>query len=223
MFQKACDLIYPCLCNVGGFSPPDNGRMFGMGCLIGTNLAITAKHVDDAGIRECGHAAVCTSAGLWASRTIFESEERDIALLKMENRVGDGKEGKALPNSFPGLGGVRFTYGLSVGYFGHLHRKDRFGKNTLHTCFAAASLSFLTRDVLRWALSAGFAEEGFSGSPVFSREGLLVGVLTEIMRIAQPGEVKMPQLVTVPLISPFKREIVLEISKLTGATLKESH
>jgi hypothetical protein len=221
MFQKACSLIFPCVCNVGGCSSSGKAKLFGMGCLLGGEYAITAWHVVKRGMEGGRQAAVAANAGLWKCRVIYKSSDQDIALLQMEHKVAPGIDGADIPKDFPPLGGSRLTFGLSVGYFGRLHRDDPLGKPTSHTFFASGSLSFMKHDPLRWALSAGFAEEGFSGSPVFATEGHLVGVLTELMPLAEPTPGRIAQLVSVPMMSPINGEVVKEISKAAGVDVQQ--
>ena len=202
-FEDACEMLFPCLCTVGGASTDVVGHRYGQGCFVGRDYVLTAAHVADAPAREHEQLTVMHYAGAWSCDVVLCNPVADIAVLRLGDQRASNRAGRSLPNSFPKLLGERMRYGKAVGYFSRLHREDQPG-GTSHTYFAAGHLSFMVHEPsFRWGLSAGFAEEGFSGSPVFSTAGKVLGVVTSLFRVAQPSFERVPQLVSVPLVSPL--------------------
>lgn len=185
MFQRACEIVEPCVCAVGS-----GRKLFGMGCLIANNLVLTARHVIQ---NNTGGPMAMIGIDGYDAELVYESEQRDVAALRLTTPIEPISE--PFPEVRPRVSFAQPSRGVSVGYFGELHRRE-----TMHRCFMTACLSFHMRSG-GWALSGGFVESGFSGGPVFTSDGALCGVIIQMQQFM--SRAKVPQLHTLPVVMAF--------------------
>lgn len=175
MFSAACAIYRPLSCRVGGGADIEQGRLFGSGCLVSPNHVLTARHVVNKLPRDLNWPVVLKFDGLFRCTVVWESTEHDLALVETGSllesiQVPAPTEYPRWPNSVP-------DYGVSVGYIATPHLND----STSATYFAQAAISMLLRGRpgLRYMLSDGIVQSGFSGCPVFSPNSELQGVIVE--------------------------------------------
>jgi Trypsin-like peptidase domain len=161
MFQRACEIIEPCVCSVGS-----RRKVFGTGCLIDNNLVLTAGRV-----QRChkGKQVVTVGADAYGAELVFQSRMFDVAVLRLLSPVEPISA--PLPPDRPAVSVAPPHRGVSVGFYGELRRGE-----SLLRCFVPTSFSFMMTDAV-WALAGGVAEQGFSGGPVFTADGSLCGVI----------------------------------------------
>ena len=214
MFQHACQLYWPCLCTVGGGDSPVEAKLYAKGCMISSTLATTAHHVVDTMARRYSWPVVVKHDGLHRCEIAQSWPEADIAVLRTVERLEAAE--LSPPSTYPSEYGPTPTFGMSVGYFGTLVRRDGAGGDASATYFADASVCGLVRssgEVARWMLSRGFAEGGFSGSPVFRPDGAFTGIVIQSQCWVSETPEGAPYPVVVPVMSPL-HPIAADLQKL---------
>src|SRR5262249_33477864 len=100
----------------------------------------------------------------------------DIAVLQTEDLVE--RVQFSAPTKYPVLPAAMPRQGSSVGYLGRLKLEDSI---TTYFAQVAVSMRIVGRNAsgCRFMLSEGIIQSGFSGTAVFSPDGVLHGVLVE--------------------------------------------
>jgi hypothetical protein len=93
--------------------------------------------------------------------------------------------------------------GNSVGYLAWLKLPDGRGTNYFGSAFVSAMKRPTGGMGVRWMLSEGLIQSGFSGSAVFTPEGSILGVITDAFRfpvsVGLPGDVMHTRILMSPL------------------------
>jgi len=181
MFSNACDLFLPLFGGVGSITagqPP--GPLVAVACRISKSFVLTAQHV----IAECANSGSLTSfigrSGLLTCVPAWEDIESDIAILRVRHEVPLPRQPTI--TQFPVLPTAPTGIGSSVGYLSILRRIDQSGDAFPTAYFGQASVSTIEtreRNNLRFMLSDGIMQSGFSGSPVFTSDGTIQGVIVQ--------------------------------------------
>jgi hypothetical protein len=189
LFSDACRLYWSLKCHVG---PAQTAR--GLGCALTPRHVLTAKHVfgDDP------RPTVASSLGIWSCRVLREWPDADLAVLEQREllRPADMSEPKRYPevsSKMPGLG-------QSLGYLAELHAPKAC------TYFAQGHVAFFQKgeaDELLFGLAGGLIQRGFSGGPVFTPAGQLVGVIVQSFQFV--ADLEHRAVVSLPLFSPLAR------------------
>lgn len=178
MFQKACSVIEPCLVQVGGATPDGGANLHGTGCLLSALHVLTACHVVQEAKAKYGTIAISKYDGLFKAEVMASSSKADIAVLQTTDKLQDASLPK--PTAWPDFQeDFKPRRGMSLGYLSFLRKNDPGGIPRTCVFFSGGHVAYLARDKQdnpRWTLDHGFSESGFSGSPVFTPDGTIVGV-----------------------------------------------
>lgn len=222
MFADACTLIDPFVADIG-WSPaakPDGFNFAGFGCHISPTEVITALHVLTE-LRENGlDPIIWSDFGAFELGQVREFAASDIAVITVGKTVqpAESNPEKSLP--FPVVSTEELRRGMAVGRFSRLIVKEAPASDpeNARVAFFEGFLSFKMRELLRWALSGGLAQNRFSGSPVFRPDGRLAGILVAGLEFNADTEKEHPHLM--PFISPLL-PIAKDISKIVPGFLTE--
>jgi S1-C subfamily serine protease len=176
MFDGACALYTPCLCQIFGVLPNDQIAVIGSGCLLGPDRLITARHVVEDTQSAGGSLRVWKTDGSFEAKVIWNDMSSDLAILRTTKCLQPS--GQAQPTTYPQIASVLLAQGMLLGYMATLRRTGGAVKNNRY--FASGFVSFLnhhTDKAVRYVLASGFIEGGFSGGPVFLPDNSLIGVL----------------------------------------------
>jgi S1-C subfamily serine protease len=216
MFSNACRFYWDLVCNVGGGSPTIEGKLHGKGCLLSPNYAITALHTVTKMLQQYKWPLIMKSDGVFKCDVVLQSSELDIALLKTTEKIKDIKRDQ--PLSYPTIASSNPSLGLSVGFIGVVTLEGET-KNERHTTFSQASTSYFFLEEqskgLRYALTGGFIQQGFSGGPVFAANSELIGLLVMAQRFALDMEHPLASIYNIPVMSPLaplKKDIDMILS-----------
>ena len=217
MYIDACRLYGGLNCQVGGGSPTTKGKLHGMGCLISPCHVLTALHTLTQTEILYEWPVVFKHDGLYRCEITLESKEYDVTMLQTTEKLDDADF--APPEGYPSILPSKPFLGLSVGYIAalHLHKPD--GEDTRHTCFSQAFVSMLLREGgegERYALSGGIMQPGFSGGPVFTAEGKLVGIVVKSIQFAADAKHPTLSVYTLPVMTslyPLKDRIEQHLVK----------
>ena len=210
MFQDATRIYWALKSHVG------SGRESrGLGCLLSSRHVLTAHHVY-AGV---GEPTALAPGGVWRCRAIAEWPDLDLGVLQTVDLLKPSDV--LVPTVFPAFDGNMPGLGQSLGFLAWLtsgrHRVTYFGQG--HVAFFEPR----ERKALRFALAGAAVQRGFSGGPVYTPAGQLVGILVECFQFA--ANLEHPALVSMPMFSPVApvadelRKIISEQSG--GGRLKE--
>jgi S1-C subfamily serine protease len=199
MFEDACKLYWNILCSVG-----DSARVYGQGCMLTPNHAITALHVIKNQATQNQRPTIMKHDGLFKCEVLLQSDQFDIAVLLAKEKIKSCELDQ--PIGYPTIASSTPFLGATIGYIGRLHVNAKEGERT-HTVFSQAVISYLfndkKKDGMRCALSGGIIQGGFSGGPVFNQKSELVGLI--VMSQQFPIEMGHPEyaLYTLPIMSPL--------------------
>ena len=217
MFQKACQIFWDVNCQVGGGKNQKQG-LHGMGCEVSPLHILTARHVWEETSAQYDYPIVMKHDGIFRSEVAFESADHDLLLLKCKKKISDCNFQK--PQSYPKIFGKSLSLGVSVGYITALHLPQPSGDTSRHTCFSSTSVSFDFKDAKTQTrlivLGGGIMQKGFSGGPVFTVDGSLVGIIVQSLQFATDCGHFSATSYTLPVMSPlfpFKSKIESLISK----------
>jgi len=176
MFDGACALYTPCLCQIYGVLPNDQIAVIGSGCLLGPDRLITARHVVVDTQTAGASLRVSKVDGSFEATVNWNDTKSDIAVLRTTKCLQPISQ--PLPTSYPQIANVLPAQGMLLGYMATLRRTG--GAIKYNKYFASGFVSFLNYHAdraIRYVLASGFIEGGFSGGPVFLPDNSLIGVL----------------------------------------------
>src|ERR1700720_2010423 len=106
MFTSSAAQFFDCTCSVGGgrYGKPTVGRVHGMGCLLDKSHVLTAAHCWTGVQDKYEWPAVATLDGLFRCDVAFYSEESDILLLRLLERVRKSPASLEQPERYAQLG-----------------------------------------------------------------------------------------------------------------------
>ena len=96
--------------------------------------------------------------------------------------------------------------GTSLGYIGWLKLLDESGQSKGRTYFGQGHVAFFEKGLrgqTLFAVDGSAVEEGFSGGPAFTPDGILCGVLVEALQYAPKLGERGRQVNALPLVSPI--------------------
>lgn len=202
MFTNACKLFWNLTCNVGGGSRRQSGQVHGLGCAISDRHVLTAQHV----YSQHGYEwlIVIYAEGVWRCRIVKEWRNHDIALIEKEKLIKEAPLDH--PNAFPELYTSMPSWGQSLGYLAWLTTRKPQGKDHSVTYFGQGHVAFFElegEEAPLFALAGGTVQKGFSGGPVFTSKGHLVGIIVRSFQFVADLNHPVPQIVSMPLVSPI--------------------
>jgi hypothetical protein len=224
MYSKACSIYDYLVCRIGFNSKQDDNFDFkGLGCLLDNKYIITAAHVINS-LNKSNLSAVCKYDGIYRFDVIYYSSEYDISILKTVEKIyaldttKKVSEPIAIYKNIPSVG-------LSVGYMGHFIYNEVFNEKTSTICFSQAYISFrdctsYSKTSLFLGLSGGITQQGFSGGPVFTINGELVGVMSKLAPYIFDYDNPLKPLNSIPIITslyPVYSEIDNLINSIEAA------
>jgi Trypsin-like peptidase domain len=213
MFTSSAAHFFDCTCSVGGgrYGKPAVGRMHGMGCLLDKSHVLTAAHCWTGVQDEYEWPAVATLDGLYRCDVAFYSEESDILLLRLLERVLKSPTSLEQPERYAQLGDDQIFLGSQVGFISRLTLHKTFDETSTRSHFSAAFVSMLVpgknATQVRFALSGTVMQKGFSGSPVFLPSGSIVGILVESLSFRANVDDENAPIYVLPVISPVRSVI----------------
>jgi hypothetical protein len=172
MFEDACKLYEPLLCNVGTGDGKQSFLSRGMGCLVLNRFVLTCEHV----LPDDGAVIVQTTCALFRADVIARGEGADCVVLQLTENTRTFNS--HWPHLFPDIRRERLSIGMLLGY---LTKRQDDGLNAQLAHFQAG---FVSQPVVspgarpQVALSMGSVQPGMSGSPVFDAAASLVGLLS---------------------------------------------
>ena len=204
MFKKACSFYWHLICQIGGGSKSDNRKLHGSGCLLSSEIALSALHILEETSSLYNYPVIFKNDGLYKAKIILELPESDLVLLRCIEQIKSFNLGTAV--NFPDLDFPNPTIGTSVGYIAGLHLKDENYIDSRYSFFSQAFISALMKnkkDGISMMLSQGIVQKGFSGSPVFTNDCKLIGILTNTLQFTFNEGHPMPIIYTLPVMSPL--------------------
>ncbi len=201
MFCRAAPRYWILHCHVGGTSDASAGRLFGLGCRVGSRLVLTAAHVYE----KHDTPTVLLSDGLWLCSVAKEWSSLDIGLLRAE-RLLERRSEPNEPTVFPQLSAKVPLLGTSLGYIGWLSLLEPNGDARGRTYFGQGHVAFFERGrrgQTLLAVDGSAVERGFSGGPAFTQDGELCAVLVQALQYAPNLGDTARQLNSLPLVSPI--------------------
>ncbi|MDX6289986.1 MAG: Trypsin-like peptidase domain [Blastocatellia bacterium] len=201
MFLESAKLHFSTQAHVGGSSANKNAIMYGKGCWLSKTHLLTACHIWRQVRQEYDWLVAIRYDGLYKCAIVFESAEADLLLLKIDKKLADAD--LSIPQQYPPLSSRKSFLGQTVGYIASL--KIPANENSGHTYFSMASVSMLMdggQGVLRFALTGGLIQKGFSGGPVFEQNGDVVGILIQSLQFPLDPKDPRSSIAIVPIMSP---------------------
>ncbi len=215
MFSIVAPKYWSLYCHVGGTSDSEPGKIHGLGCRVGRRLVLTAAHV----YGQYDSPTVLLTDGLWKCSVLKAWPDLDVALLSAD--VAIKKKAKAEePTEFPALATRIPTMGTSLGYIGWLKLMDESGQRKGRTYFGQGHVAFFDeglRGQTLIAVDGSAVEQGFSGGPAFTSDGVLCGVLVQALQYAPELSHPLRQVNALPLVSP-----IAPVSRELLALLREA-
>lgn len=204
MFKKACNFYWNLVCQIGGGSKVHKGKLHGSGCLLSSEIALSALHIINETSHLYDYPVILKNDGVYKAKVILEIQQNDVVLLQCVEKIKSADIGTI--SRYPDLNFPNPFIGTSVGYLAGLHLKDDSYKDSRHTFFSQAFVSALMKnenDGISMMLSQGIVQKGFSGSPVFTNECELIGILTNTIQFTFKEGHPMPIIYTLPVMSPL--------------------
>ena len=186
MFRAACETIEPCLCRYYGVLPNGSIAVMGSGCLLAGDIVLTARHLLIDTYSAGGQPKISKRDGAFECELVWENASSDLAILRTTTCVSQGSQ--PLPANFPPLADFLPAQGMLVGYMGYFRRDG--GAVTNFRYFSGEFVSFVNHHdqlTMRYVMSGGFIEGGFSGGPVFLQDGRIIGVLVSSFQSISQG------------------------------------
>ena len=217
MFSEAASKYWGLYCHVGGTNDATVGKVHGLGCRLTASHILTAQHVFD----DYAYPTVALSDGIWKCKVVKAWPDQDIALLRKTKLVKPTGEPEN-EMAYPTLARELPDLGCSLGYIGWLAvaagrvRGKTRGRNAYFGSRAFGFFEFSEsapdhRVLLAVAGSA--VQQGFSGGPVFTHDGVLIGVLVKSLQYVPNLAHEIRTVNSLPLVAPIGK-ISLEISRL---------
>jgi len=142
--------------------------------------------------------------GLFKGEVLLKSREYDVALLVAREKLADFSITE--PKAYPSIAASTPLLGLSVGFLNVIDLGGETDKKR-HIAFSQASISYFFEDEtdkgIRYALTGGFIQHGFSGGPVFTSDLELVGLIVMSQRFALDMEQPLMSIYNLPVMSPL--------------------
>jgi len=122
--------------------------------------------------------------GIWQCRVVERVDKWDFAVLRVESLI-DAHSG-ALPDKYPSMG-ASWGVGSTVGYMTWMKKVNVATRAEVrYKFFGHAHVSYFGADEVgnsRYILTPSFVEAGFSGGPIFNRDGMLIGLLAGAFKV----------------------------------------
>jgi S1-C subfamily serine protease len=179
MFADAARLFWQLKCQAGHGPSVAATRIYGFGCQVSARHVLTALHV----VNEAD-PRVLLDDGLWNCDVVGDWPARDLALLRVTSVAKPVGSSTVKPQRFPQLSERQPSIGETLGYLASLSLNDESGSSSGHTYFGQGHVAFFSQNRSRelvFAMAGGAIQKGFSGGPVFTPTGDLVGVLVEAL------------------------------------------
>ena len=215
MFSLAAPKYWSWYCHVGGSSDAGAGKIHGLGCRLGPKHVLTAAHV----FEQYAFPTALLTDGLWKCSVERDWPSLDIALIRVETPLKKKGQSEEI-SEFPDLATRIPQMGTSLGYIGWLKLLDESGQSKGRTYFGQGHVAFFEKGLRGQTLLAvdgSAVEEGFSGGPAFTPDGILCGVLVEALQYAPKLGERGRQVNALPLVSP-----IASIRNEIQALLKEA-
>jgi hypothetical protein len=218
MFSTAVSTFSQVKCFVGWNSKQDGIKFSGSGCILTPDVAVTALHT----LRPIpfpGASPILNKHdGIYHGTIEVAAEDEDIAVIRIGARITGLQKNHQAPKSYPLLPTAPPAIGMSVGYLARITFTDGTGA----PYFAPAALSAMvpldppykgSAPPLRCMLSDGIIQSGFSGSAVFSPDGVIHGVLTHHFRFSVSAAGEKPRFHSRALMTPLSA-VLAEVKRL---------
>jgi hypothetical protein len=211
MFSKAASRYWTLYCHVGGGNGATARKVHGLGCRLSPFHVLTAAHV----FRDYEWPTALLGDGLWRCSVVKAWPDLDIALLCKTTHVRINGTGQA-QMEYPRLSERIPSLGCSLGYIGYLSLLEESGKRKGRTYFGQGHVAFFEsgrNNQILLAVAGSAVQQGFSGGPVFTSDGVLTGVLVEALQYVPDLPHPVPGVNSLPLVAPIA-EIHAEVSSL---------
>lgn len=203
MFERSAQLYFEAICSVGAGKNDVESVISGTGCQLSDTYVLTARHVWADKVADFEWPVIHRYDGLWRCESAWESVPLDTLLLRVTDRLV--ADTKSPPKVFPALASSAARLGMPVAYVSYLRLKHSGDDYDLHRCFCPSAIAYWDlaggTGRVRVALSPAVVQEAFSGAPVFTRRGELLGIIVERCRWMEPPN-GAPSFYTIPLMSP---------------------
>jgi hypothetical protein len=205
MFTKACSQYWDLQCYVGVGSLSSQGSVDGIGCLLAPDIIITARHIFNNTRQLNKWPVVAKFDGAFKCSIIYESKAHDIALLKTVEKVDNLEHRK--PSKYPVVSTKRPSLGNTAGYLSRLYTYKQTGGTDSYSYFSQGCISFMhpgdADNISFYGLTGGIIQRGFSGSPVITADGKLIGIIVQSLRLVTDSKDIHGSVTYVPVMSPL--------------------
>lgn len=214
MFLESAKLHFSTQAHVGGSSSNGRGRTYGKGCRLSETHLLTASHVWQQAKQEFEWPTAIRYDGLYRCEIAFEHAGADLLLLRIDKKLTDSD--LVVPDQYPKLSTRKPFPGQTVGYIASL--KIPGDENSGHTYFSMASISMLVKSqpgTLRFGLTGGLIQKGFSGGPIFEQNGNVVGIIVQSLQFPLNPADSRWSIAIMPIIScidPLRDELLKHLN-----------
>jgi len=206
MFVTATRQYWSLLCNVGGGSSTDKGKLHGLGCLLSPNHAVTARHVWDDVKGRYQWPVILKYDGLFRCRIVHDAVDLDVMFLEADACL-DGSSSRQAPTQYPQVYPDWPPYGLSVGFLTRMTLRNSGVEEQRYSAFSQASVSMHLKkkdtDPPWFAISGGIFQKGSSGGPVYTADGQLLGVIIQSHQFVADFDHQLPTIINTPVVAPL--------------------